>query len=242
MENQPVQDNNQPNENGNQSIKQFLKWQYIAIVVAIIIGLSVLFGYLFSSNGDKEESSSERIETQKIEKKNHSTQDTYVDDNDGYREENVKHETKKKKEVKKDSKKEKSSANESEKTDKPAKTEKANKENKQQKAEPETNDFSKMKVYKKIKYMPEFPGGEQKMNAFIAKNLRSQGKKGQVTVSFIVEPNGTLSNVQVKEGIGGACDQEAVRLVKSFPKWEPGRLSQNGKPVRVVINLPINFK
>lgn len=90
--------------------------------------------------------------------------------------------------------------------------------------------------------MPEFPGGEQKMNAFIAKNLRSQGKKGQVTVSFIVEPNGTLSNVQVKEGIGGACDQEAVRLVKSFPKWEPGRLSQNGKPVRVVINLPINFK
>ena len=185
MENQPVQDNNQPNENGNQSIKQFLKWQYIAIVVAIIIGLSVLFGYLFSSNGDKEESSSERIETQKIEKKNHSTQDTYVDDNNGYREENVKHETKKKKEVKKDSKKEKSSANKSEKTDKPAKTEKANKENKQQKAEPETNDFSKMKVYKKIKYMPEFPGGEQKMNAFIAKNLRSQGKKGQVTVSFI---------------------------------------------------------
>lgn len=242
MENQPVQDNNQPNENGNQSIKQLLKWQYIAIVVAIIIGLSVLFGYLFSSNGDKGESSSERIETQKIEKKNHSAKDTYVEDNDVYNEENTKHEAKKKKEVKKDSKKEKSSADKPEKTDKPAKTEKAHKEDNTQKAEPETNDFSKMKVYKKIKYMPEFPGGEQKMNAFIAKNLRSQGKKGQVTVSFIVEPNGTLSNVQVKEGIGGACDQEAVRLVKSFPKWEPGRLSQNGKPVRVNINLPINFK
>ena len=248
MENQPVQDNNQPNENGNQSIKQLLKWQYIAIVVAIIIGLSVLFGYLFSSNGDKGESSSERIETQKIEKKNHSAKDTYVEDNDVYNEENTKHEAKNKKEVKKDSKKEKSSADKPEKTDKPAKTEKpvktekAHKEDNTQKAEPETNDFSKMKVYKKIKYMPEFPGGEQKMNAFIAKNLRSQGKKGQVTVSFIVEPNGTLSNVQVKEGIGGACDQEAVRLVKSFPKWEPGRLSQNGKPVRVNINLPINFK
>lgn len=232
MENQPVQDNQQPNENGNQSIKQFLKWQHIAIVVAIIIGLSLLFGYLFSGKGTEEEKSSERIETQSVEKQ----------DNDEYYEETVTQEPQKKQEVKKESKKEKTNANKPEKNNKPAKTDNNKKENKPQKAETESNDFSKMKVYKKTKFMPEFPGGEQKMNAFIAKNLRPQGKKGQVSVSFIVEPNGTISNVQVKDGMGGACDQEAVRLVKSFPKWEPGRLSQNGKAVRVNVILPINFK
>jgi len=60
-----------------------------------------------------------------------------------------------------------------------------------------------------------------------------------VFVTFVVEPNGSISNVKVLRGIGGGCDEEATRVVKNMPSWTPGK--QRGKPVRVQFNLPIRF-
>ncbi len=97
-------------------------------------------------------------------------------------------------------------------------------------------------VFTIVETMPEFPGGEQQ---YFAKNLiyptiaRSNGIHGKVFLSFIVEPNGSVSNVTVLRGIGGGCDEEAIRLVKAMPKWTPGK--QQGKTVRVTVNTSVTF-
>jgi protein TonB len=59
-------------------------------------------------------------------------------------------------------------------------------------------------------------------------------------VLFIVEPDGSVTNVSVNKSIAKECDDEAVRVVKSMPRWDPGR--RNGKPVRVLVRMPIVFK
>ena len=80
---------------------------------------------------------------------------------------------------------------------------------------------------------------------FIAENIRypeeakELGIQGKVYVNFVVEADGSISNVNVARGIGGGCDEEAVRVVKLMPKWKPGK--QQGMPVRVQFNLPIKF-
>jgi len=61
-----------------------------------------------------------------------------------------------------------------------------------------------------------------------------------VFVNFVVEPDGSVSNVKVLRGIGGGCDEEAMRVVKTMPKWKPGK--QRGKAVRVSYTLPVVFK
>jgi protein TonB len=66
------------------------------------------------------------------------------------------------------------------------------------------------------------------------------GVQGKVYVTFVVEVDGSITDVKVLRGIGSGCDDEAVRVVKSMPKWVPGK--QRGVPVRVQFNLPINFK
>ena len=102
------------------------------------------------------------------------------------------------------------------------------------------------KVFEKVEDMPEFPGGEQAMMDFVAKNVQypkeamEKGISGRVFVSFIVEKDGSVSNVKVMRGIGGGCDEEAVRVISGLPKWKPGK--QEGKPVRVSYQMPINFK
>ena len=94
--------------------------------------------------------------------------------------------------------------------------------------------------------MPAFPGGEGKLFEFISKNIkypqlaRETGTQGRVYISFIVEPDGSISHVELLRGIGAGCDEEAMRVVKAMPNWSPGR--QCGKAVRVVYNLPVNFK
>jgi protein TonB len=60
-----------------------------------------------------------------------------------------------------------------------------------------------------------------------------------VYVTFVVERNGNVTDVKILRGIGGGCDEEAVRVVQNMPKWEPGK--QRGKPVRVQFNMPIKF-
>ena len=63
--------------------------------------------------------------------------------------------------------------------------------------------------------------------------------QGRVIVKFIVNENGSISNARVEKGIGGGCDEEALRIVSSMPKWKPGK--QNGMPVKVLFTLPIKF-
>lgn len=102
------------------------------------------------------------------------------------------------------------------------------------------------KVFEKVEVMPEFPGGEQAMMDFVAKNVvypqeaRDKEISGRVLVGFIVEKDGSISETEVVKGIGGGCDEEAVRVVKAMPKWKPGK--QKGKPVRVHFMLPLTFK
>ena len=69
---------------------------------------------------------------------------------------------------------------------------------------------------------------------------RESDIQGKVYVQFVVEPNGSISHVQVLRGIGGGCDEEAVRVVQSMPKWKPGK--QRGVPVRVQYMVPIVFR
>lgn len=97
-----------------------------------------------------------------------------------------------------------------------------------------------------VEEMPEYPGGINKLMEYLSKNIeypkaaRESGIQGRVFVSFIVEKDGSISNVKVIRSIGGGCDEEAVRVVKAMPKWKPGK--QRGKAVRVSYMLPVVFK
>ena len=97
-----------------------------------------------------------------------------------------------------------------------------------------------------VENMPAFPGGDTARIKYLKENLRypevaiREGIQGRVFVTFVVEEDGTLSDVKVLRGIGGGCDEEAVRVIESMPKWKPGK--QRGKAVRVQFNMPILFK
>ena len=97
-----------------------------------------------------------------------------------------------------------------------------------------------------VEEMPEFPGGPEALYPYIGKNLKypeqavEEGIEGVVYLTFVVETDGKISNVNVLRGISGGCSEEAVRVVKGMPNWKPGK--QNGKKVRVRYNLPIRFK
>ncbi|MGD9491983.1 MAG: energy transducer TonB [Bacteroidales bacterium] len=106
----------------------------------------------------------------------------------------------------------------------------------------ESKDIS---VFNLVEKQPEFPGGEQALLDYIGSNIhypkkaRRKNIQGTVYVSFIIETDGNVSSVRVLRGIGGGCDEEAVRVVTLMPDWKPGY--QRGKPVRVQFNLPIRF-
>jgi TonB family protein len=93
--------------------------------------------------------------------------------------------------------------------------------------------------------MPEFPGGQEKLAAFLARTLQmpreAESKKitGTVFVQFTITPAGAVQDAQVLKGIGYGCDEEALRLTKIMPKWKPGE--QSGRPVPVRYSLPIRF-
>ena len=112
--------------------------------------------------------------------------------------------------------------------------------------EVEEEEVVEQEIFQIVEEMPAFPGGEAKLMEYVAKNIkypqiaRETGIQGRVFVGFVVEPDGSVSNVKVLRGIGGGCDEEAMRVVKSMPKWKPGK--QRGKAVRVSYMLPVNFK
>ena len=100
-------------------------------------------------------------------------------------------------------------------------------------------------IFMVVENAPAFPGGDVARMKFLQDNIkypqmaRESGIQGTVYVTFVVERNGNVTDVKILRGIGGGCDEEAVRVVQNMPKWEPGK--QRGKPVRVQFNMPIKF-
>ena len=94
--------------------------------------------------------------------------------------------------------------------------------------------------------MPEFPGGQSELMAYLSKNIRYPDKaveeeiQGKVYIGFTVDEKGYITDVKVTRGIGGGCDEEAVRVVKAMPRWKPG--TQNGRAVKTMYNLPVRFQ
>ena len=101
-------------------------------------------------------------------------------------------------------------------------------------------------VFVVVEEQAEFPGGLDSMYAYIVKNLKypeaakEKGIEGRVFVSFIIEKDGSISNILIKRAIGGGCEEAAVEMIKNMPKWKPGK--QRGKPVRFQFVLPIKFE
>lgn len=107
-------------------------------------------------------------------------------------------------------------------------------------------DEADEKVYDIVEEMPSFKGGAAAMAKYIDANKKYPvvatgiGVQGRVIVSVIIEKDGSLSNVSVAKSVDPSLDREAMRIVKSMPKWNPGR--QNGRAVRVRLNIPIAFR
>jgi periplasmic protein TonB len=101
-------------------------------------------------------------------------------------------------------------------------------------------------IFDVVETQPNPPGGMSGWNQYLSKNLkyptqaRRMGIEGTVIVVFVVNTDGSIQDVEVLRGIGGGCDEEALRVVKEAPKWEPGK--QRGRPVRTRMRLPIRFK
>jgi len=96
-----------------------------------------------------------------------------------------------------------------------------------------------------VESYPEFPGGMAAWSKFIQKNLRypyaaqDNGTQGKVFLSFVIEKDGSISDVSVLKGIGYGCDEEAVRVIKKSPRWKAGL--QNNRAVRVRYTMPIGY-
>jgi periplasmic protein TonB len=101
-------------------------------------------------------------------------------------------------------------------------------------------------IFTIVEEMPSFPGGEGELAKFLAANIvypqiaKESGIQGTVYVSFVVDSKGKVTDVRVLRGIGGGCDEEALRVVRMMPSWRPGK--QNGQSVRVQFNMPIRFQ
>lgn len=97
-----------------------------------------------------------------------------------------------------------------------------------------------------VETQPEFVGGQKEWTKFLTANIkypalaRQNNITGKVYVSFIVEKDGRLADIKVKQGIGNGCDEEAVRVLRTSPKWKPGTVE--GKPVRTYFLLPVSFQ
>ncbi len=104
----------------------------------------------------------------------------------------------------------------------------------------------KEQIFTHVEQMPQFPGGDKEMMSFLSRNIKypviaqEQGIQGTVVLRFVVGKNGEVSDVTVLRSLDPSCDKEAIRVVKSMPKWVPGK--QNGTPVLVYFTLPVRFR
>ncbi len=102
------------------------------------------------------------------------------------------------------------------------------------------------RIYDVVEQMPHFPGGQSAMMRYINENLRYPEEAeqsdvvGRAVVSFIVEPDGALSAIEITRSLDPAFDRMALLVVQSMPRWVPGK--QDGKPVRVRYNIPVSFR
>lgn len=102
------------------------------------------------------------------------------------------------------------------------------------------------KVYDVVEEMPSFPGGPAKLFEYLSQNIHyplvaeENGVQGRVVVTFVVERDGSITDVKVVKSVDPSLDKEAVRLIKSMPKWKPGK--QNGSAVRVKYTTPVTFR
>ncbi len=107
-------------------------------------------------------------------------------------------------------------------------------------------DVEEDKIFIIVEQSAVFPGGEANLFKFLSENItypklaRESGIQGMVYVTFVVEKDGSITDVKILRGIGGGCDEEAIRVVKKMPKWSPGK--QRGKPVRSQFRLPVKFR
>ena len=113
-------------------------------------------------------------------------------------------------------------------------------------AQPEPKPEVENKVFDVVEQMPSFPGGQQALMDYLSNNVKypvvaqENGVQGRVVVSFVVEKDGSITDVKVVKSVDPSLDKEAARVVKSMPRWIPGK--QNGSAVRVKYNVPVSFR
>ncbi len=101
-------------------------------------------------------------------------------------------------------------------------------------------------IFVVVEEQPEFPGGNTAMMKFLSDNIKypviaqENGIQGRVITNFVVERDGSITDVQVVRGVDPSLDKEAVRVIQSMPKWKPGK--QRGSTVRVRFTLPVVFR
>lgn len=109
----------------------------------------------------------------------------------------------------------------------------------------EEEEVVEMEIFTVVESMPSFPGGDAARMRYLQENIkypqmaRESGIQGTVYVTFVVETDGSVTDIRILRGIGGGCDEEAVRVIERMPNWNAGM--QRGKPVRVQFNMPIKF-
>ena len=109
----------------------------------------------------------------------------------------------------------------------------------------EEEEVVEAEIFTIVEENPDFPGGEEARMKYLQENIkypqmaRESGIQGTVYATFVVEPDGRITNVGILRGIGGGCDEEAIRVIRNMPRWKPGK--QRSKAVRVQFNMPIRF-
>ena len=110
----------------------------------------------------------------------------------------------------------------------------------------EVEEIEEEEIFTVVETQPQFPGGEDSLYSFIYSNLRypqeaiDNGIEGNVYITFVIEKDGSITNIKILRDIGYGCGAEVVRVLKMMPKWIPG--SQRGKPVKEQFNIPIKFE
>ena len=112
--------------------------------------------------------------------------------------------------------------------------------------EPPKHVVEETKIFTVVEQMPLFPGGDAALMGYLRDNIHyptvaaENGVQGRVVVGFVVERDGSITDVNVLRSVDPSLDREAMRVVKSMPKWTPGK--QNGSTVRVKYQVPVTFR
>lgn len=112
--------------------------------------------------------------------------------------------------------------------------------------EPPKHVVEETKIFTVVEQMPMYPGGDAALMGYLRDNIKyptvaaENGVQGRVVVGFVVERDGSITDVNILRGVDPSLDREAMRVVKSMPRWNPGK--QNGSAVRVKFQVPVSFR